>query len=264
MILSHNKGCFSTAKGAAYSGLLGLFPILSALAAVLVQMRAGPVQRIMTEFLSDVLPPGTEDLVLARFAASGERPVLLLATAVLLAIYAGSGLIMSLMEGFDAVYHVPQGRHFLKQRAVAAGLTFATAIPAVAASLLIVFGAQIEQRVIDWVSEVPLAMGVAFTFQAARLLIALGTVVGVTSLLYRVGPNRRQRWSRVWPGALVATVLWLFATAGFGWYVRNLAHYNVMYGSLATVIALLVWMYVMAAIACVGCAYNAVLERSGG
>jgi membrane protein len=263
LILSHNKGCFSTAKGAAYSGLLALFPVLSALAAVLVQMHAGPVQRTMTQFLADILPPGTEGLVLARFAAAGERPVLLLALAVLLAMYAASGLLMSLMEGFDAVYHVAEGRHFLKQRAVAAALVFGTAIPAVAASVLIVFGAQIEHRAMRMVSDAPLAMGVGLAFQAARLAVALGTVVGVTALLYHAGPNRRQRWSRVWPGALVATALWLVATAGFGWYVRNLANYNVMYGSLGTVIALLVWMYVMAAVSCVGCAYNAVLERSG-
>jgi membrane protein len=48
---------------------------------------------------------------------------------------------------------------------------------------------------------------------------------------------------------------------GFGWYVRNMAHYNVMYGSVGAGIALLVWMYLLAASALIGCEFNAAYER---
>ena len=64
-----------------------------------------------------------------------------------------------------------------------------------------------------------------------------------------------------WPGAILATVLWLPATTGFAWYVRNITNYNVLYGSVGTGIALLVWMYLLAAIALFGCEFNAELER---
>ena len=59
----------------------------------------------------------------------------------------------------------------------------------------------------------------------------------------------------------LATVFWLLATAGFGWYVRHLANYNVLYGSVGTSIALLVWMYLMSLIALLGCEFNAEFER---
>jgi membrane protein len=101
-----------------------------------------------------------------------------------------------------------------------------------------------------------------FVSRAARYALAAATTVTVTSTLYRFGPNRRQRWAGVWRGALLATVLWFFATLGFAWYVRNLAGYNVMYGSIGTGIALLVWMYLIAFIALVGCEYNAERERA--
>jgi len=64
------------------------------------------------------------------------------------------------------------------------------------------------------------------------------------------------------PGAILATVLWLAATSGFGWYVRHVGNYNVMYGSIGAGIALLVWMYLTAAIALIGCEFNAEYERS--
>ena len=62
-------------------------------------------------------------------------------------------------------------------------------------------------------------------------------------------------------GAFVATVLWLAATASFGWYVRHIGHYNVLYGSIATAILLLVWMYLLAIIALFGCEFNAHYEK---
>ena len=85
--------------------------------------------------------------------------------------------------------------------------------------------------------------------------------VSVTAMLYYFGPYRPQRWRFVWPGAILATVLWLGATTGFAWYTRNIAHYNVMYGSVGAGIALLVWMYVLAFVALVGCEFNAQYER---
>jgi membrane protein len=56
-------------------------------------------------------------------------------------------------------------------------------------------------------------------------------------------------------------VLWLPTTAGFGWYVGHLANYNVLYGSVAAGIVLLVWMYLLAVIALLGCEFNAECER---
>jgi membrane protein len=66
---------------------------------------------------------------------------------------------------------------------------------------------------------------------------------------------------RVWPGAFVATTLWLAATLGFAWYVGHIAHYNILYGSIWAVIVLLIWLYLIACIALVGCEFNAERER---
>jgi membrane protein len=67
----------------------------------------------------------------------------------------------------------------------------------------------------------------------------------------------------VWPGAVLTTILWLVATLVFTWYVRHIGNYNVMYGGIATVVLLLVWMYVLSIIAFVGCEFNAELEKAG-
>ena len=263
-----DDGCFSVAKGAAYSALLSFFPVLTSAATILVQTRAEFVSRTIEDALSEIVPPGTEDLVVQQFRVAGARPISLLVIAGLISVWAASGVIKSLIEGFQAAYRVPRSRGFMQQSILGMTLVLASAIPLLCASLLIVFGGQVERAVLGWIKGESLLTTLSSAWQwlsrLTRYALAFGTTVLVTSTLYYFGPYRRQRWHYVWPGAIVATVLWLLATSGFAWYVRNIAHYNVMYGSVGAGIALLVWMYLMALIALFGCEFNAEFERSAG
>ncbi len=268
VLASFDDGCFSTAKGAAYSALLAFFPVLTSAATILVQTRAEFVSHTFEDALSEIVPPGTEDLVVQQFRVTGARPLALLVIAGLISVWAASGVIKSLVEGFQAAYRVPRSRNFLHQSAVAMALVLGAAIPLLCASLLILFGTQLERMVLDRIRGesliLPLSSLWEWLSRLARYALAFATTVVVTASLYYFGPYRRQRWRYVWPGAALATVLWLLATSGFGWYVRNIAHYNVMYGSVGAGIALLVWMYLMAIIALIGCEFNAEYERSSG
>ena len=198
----------------------------------------------------------------------GERPVSFLIGAGIISLWAASGVIKSLIEGFQAVYRVPRNRGFVRQSGVAMSLVLLSAVPLVCASLLIVFGGQVERVVFHWMKVDPLLTPFAWVWQTAsrmaRYALAFVTTVTVTSSLYYFGPNRKQRWNHVWRGASLAALLWFLATLGFAWYMRHLASYNVMYGSIGAGIALLVWMYMIALIALVGCEFNAAYERIAG
>lgn len=266
LIAAFNDGCFGIAKGAAYSALLSFFPVLTSAATILVQTRAEFVSRTLEDFLSEVVPPGTEDLVLRQFRISGARPMAVLVVAGLISLWAASSVIKSLMEGFQAAYRVPRNRGFLHRSVVAIVLVLLAAVPLVAASLLILFGTEVERAVLRAIHANPVWNPPAWVWlwlsRTFRYAVAFATTVLVTGLLYYFGPYRRQRWRAVWPGAILATVLWLAATSGFGWYVRHVGNYNVMYGSIGAGIALLVWMYLIAAIALIGCEFNAEQERA--
>ena len=137
-----DDGSFSAAKGAAYSALLSFFPVLASAAAVLVQTRAEFVSRILERAVSEIVPPGTEELVVEQFRVTGSRPLALLMVAGLISVWAASGVIKSLMEGFQAAYRVPRNRGFVRQNAVAIALVLLSAAPLVCATLLVVFGNQ--------------------------------------------------------------------------------------------------------------------------
>ncbi|HEX3745206.1 MAG TPA: YihY/virulence factor BrkB family protein [Bryobacteraceae bacterium] len=261
-----DDGCLGIAKGAAYSALLSFFPVLASAATVLVQTRAGFVSRFLENTLDQIVPPGSEDLVMQQFRVTGARPIWLLIAAFVISIWAASGVIKSLMEGFQAIYRIPRNRSFLRTQQVAIAMVLLAAFPLVCATALVIFGGQVESTVLAWMKVDPILSPLSPLIRAASrgasYLLAFLTIVTVTSTLYWFGPYRRQRWRFVWPGATLATVFWLLATTGFAWYVRNIGHYNVMYGSIGAGIALLVWMYLIAVIALIGCAFNAEYERA--
>jgi membrane protein len=277
-IAAFEDNCFSIAKGAAYSFLLSLFPVLTAITSILIQVRAQSVVNVIAHFIAQVAPPGTEQLILWRLRERGARPLALPVMAVLVAIWAGSGAMISLMEGFQAAYRIPSGRPFLKQRAMAIFLVFVAALPAVLASSLILFGNRGEEAFIHWIGVsrdmTEISRPVQILWRIVQYVIAFCTTTLVTGLLYYFGPNyrpepitrtgsRRSRFVHVWPGAFVSTILWLLATSAFAWYVgQRISSYNIFYGSIGAVIVLIIWLYLIACIALIGCEFNAERERA--
>jgi membrane protein len=275
-IAAQEDNCYAIAKGAAYSVLLSSFPVLTTVAAILVQVKAQSIAHLLSDFLTHIVPPGTEDLILSRFREQGARPVLLLISAIGVSLWAASGAMSSLMEGFQAAYRLPTGRPFFKQRAMAILLVLIVAIPSLLASVLILFGNRSEPAFMHFMgvgkNDQELRTPILILGHLIRYAIGFATTVLVTGLLYYFGPDHRpaevrasggspSRFWSVWPGAFLATTLWLLTTLGFGVYMRHLANYNFFYGSTATVIALLIWMYLLSVIALVGCEYNAERER---
>jgi membrane protein len=267
-VAAYEDGCFGIAKGVAYSALLSFIPILTTIATILVQAKAAAVSRVLSRFIQQIVPPGSEDIVMYSFAVRGQRPPGLLVFATLLSLWAASGAMTSLMEGFRACYRIPKGRPFVRERVVAILLVFFSALPVLGASSLILLGGRVEKWVLGGIGliaggqEIIGWIGVISRF--IRSLTAFGATTAVTAMLFRFGPNRTgRRRAGVWPGAVVASVLWFIATEAFAWYVNNIANYNVMYGSIGAVIALLVWMYVLSVVALIGCEYNAERERLG-
>ncbi len=265
LFASFDDGLFTIAKGAAYSALLSFFPVLATAATVFVQMRAEVVQRRLVAFLNDVLPPGTQDVVLEQFHSRGKRPTAILIVAVLLSLWAGSSVIKSLIDGFNAAYRVPRNRSMLAHTGIGLMLAFLSLLPLFGATSLILFGGAVDSAILKLIRVDPIlnpfATGWEILSRIMQYVVAFGATASLTAILYFYGPYRKQRWSRVWPGAILATILWMLATVAFGWYVRNITNYNVLYGSVGTSMALLIWMYLLAAIALFGCEFNAEAER---
>lgn len=251
---------FATAKAAAYSSILTLFPAFLVLASILaLSNETVKFAREVTYAIGTVLPSGTTALALAYFNTNNVRPVRVIFSASLVMLTAASGVIVSWMSAFRRAYGI-QGNpwNFWHERAMAFLLIPLCMVPLGFATVLVGFGNQLQ----NWLSAhtiYELRGAVLLLWVWGRWSIGALTSIAVIALIYHLAIPRTQSWRYVLPGAVMATGLWFVATVLFGWYVTNHANYAVIYGSLAAVIALLVWMYLVSIVVLIGAEFNALI-----
>jgi membrane protein len=252
----------NTAKAAAYSGMLMMFPALLVLTTLLAQVPQGTT--LVGEFratFDQFMPAYTMDLLqsylLSRRIHSG--PVILSATS--LSVLAGLGMMLSLMEGFRRAYRLPRDQWtFWGKRLRAILLVPIALLPLSLATLVVVFGHQIEVWMVDNAGH-ELRHIVLFSWRIARWSLAAVTSASVLTVIYHFGTRRKEHWTWVVPGAITGTVLWFPATLAFGWYVTRIADYTMFYGSFGAGIATLVWLYITALSVLLGAELNGALFR---
>ncbi len=251
---------FNTAKAAAYSGMLCFFPALLVVTTLLARVDAGPSMiGIMRGTFDQILPPESMVLLQNSLDSSPVRTAPVLFSATVLAVFAGLGMMLSLMEGFRRAYELPRNNWgFWAKRFRGLLLVPISLLPLWLASLLLVFGHQIETWMVA-IADHELRLIVIFFWRMVRWGVALATTVTVLSTIYHFGTRRTEHWSRVIPGAVTATAVWFPATLAFGWYVTRISDYTRFYGSFAAGIATLVWLYLTSFSALVGAELNGVL-----
>ncbi len=249
----------SIAKGAAYSSILTLFPALMMLAAILATTHTTePFIRQISYAVGRLLPPGNSAAIRYYFEGTQKKTVGLLVPASLITLWTASGVMISWMEGFRAAYQLPKIWGLVKERAIAFLLVIMAGIPLTFATILVAFGNQIERWMI-FHSDHELGAAILLLWAMLRWLISILTSIAVLALIYHHAVPRTQPWHSVLPGATLATAAWFPATMLFGWYVRHYANYSLFYGSLATAIVLLAWLYIVSVLILVGAEFNALL-----
>jgi membrane protein len=242
--------------------MLMLFPALVVLTTLLAQVPEGTtlVGEFRTTF-EQFLPVDSMDLLQSSLQTRRIHSVQLIFSATSLSIFAALGMMLSLMEGFRRAYRLPRDEWgFWERRFRALLLVPIALLPLALATLVLIFGRQIEAWMIDNADHELRAVVLIF-WRLVRWLIALVTTVSVLSAVYHFGTKRREHWAWVAPGAIASALVWFPATLAFGWYVTRIADYSMFYGSFGAGIATLVWLYITSLSALLGAELNGVLFR---
>ena len=252
------------AAALAFYAMLALVP--AAIAAVsifgLVLDPAELANQIKT--ITDILPESAEALVSEEIQNLAEAPTtglgIGLAASLLGVLWVVSGGTRSLLHGVNIVYNVEERRPWLVQRAIAYGLTLGLIVFGVGTVALVTF-------LPGWLEDLGFGSTGVDIIQIARWpAIFLFVVMGL-ALLYRIGPHRpRSRNRLLYPGAITAAVLWLIATAGFSIYTASgFSSFDIdTYGTLVSVVVLLLWFFVSGFVILLGAEVNATLENDRG
>jgi membrane protein len=175
------------------------------------------------------------------------------------ALWSASGYVGAFMRASNRIYEVHE-RRFWKQRPLQLGITLVMVLGLAIIAMAIVLTGPLAEAVGRVLGLSSLTVTV---WSVAKWPVLLVLVMAMISLLYYVAPNVRQPGFRVvTPGAILAILLWVVASAAFGYYVANFGSYNKTYGGLGAIIIFLVWLYISNNALLLGALVNAEGERN--
>ncbi len=246
------------AAGCAFYATLALFPAISMLISIYGLLFDPLTVEPQLAMLRNLLPPTAFQLIAERVHMLVSKPPgtlglsLLFGTAV--ALWSSATGVKSIITALNLAYEEKEQRSFFQYQFTAFAITIGAIMSSVVGLALLV-----------GLPALMAFLGVPATqktlIRAASFAILLLAILLGLSLLYRYGPSRRlPKWHWVTPGSMVATVLWIAASALFSWYVATFATYDATYGPLGTVVGVMMWFFVTVYAVLLGAELNAELE----
>jgi membrane protein len=247
--------CGMISQAIAFNVFLAFFPTLLlavGLGSSWLGTRADLLDTIrdFTEFL----PPGSQGIVSEFLSRHGPDIWKFALFGWVGSLAGGSQVMKLLMDGIHLIYGDEEKLGFLHRQLRGLLLLLITVAPILVAGILGVFGRPLRHWFVGLVGKHAVVDGVWLVFFP---LVAMTLAMLALAVIYWVArPAQEERLKHVLPGAVLATLLWWVTNATFGFYVRHVS-YSVLYGGLAAVIGLLIWMQISAVVVLLGAAWNA-------
>ena len=263
----HPMATYSAAL--AYRGLFGLFPFLLILVMLvgaigfpeLFDRAADNAQeyRRVPGQLEPVVEPAREQVqpLLGMLDRAEERAgSKLLYFGVGVALWSVSAVARTLTEAFNVAYRVDETRRWWRQLAVSLAFGPILALVVIVSVALLLIGPQLVRSMAELVDLDDLFVRL---WGWLRFPVALFLLGAVLTVVYRFGPNARQRFRSVALGAALAVTLWAISSVAFAFYLANFANIGFAYGSIGAAVGLLLYLYLCAAVVLLGAELNAAI-----
>ena len=252
--------CMGLAAELAYYFLLALFPALLFVVALVSFFPVEGVLDAITGMLGRLLPHEAMVLIQEQILKIGDnKDGGLLTLGLLGAVWSTSAGVSAIIGTLNTAYDIEEGRPWWRVKLVALGLTAALAFFIVGATVLIIAGPALLERLAAY-AHMDRAFVTVWTI--ARWPAALALVAAGIGIIYYYAPDAEQDWIWITPGSVLATALWLGASSAFKFYVSHFGSYNATYGAIGGVIVLMLWLYVSGLAVLVGAELNAEIEHA--
>ncbi|MFZ3577980.1 YihY/virulence factor BrkB family protein [Virgibacillus sp. DJP39] len=182
----------------------------------------------------------------------------LISIGILGTIWSASAGINAVMKAFNVAYEVDEDRSFVVSRLIAIVLTVAMVVVICIAFLLPIFGKAIGEYLFSFLG---MSAGFIQVWDTLRWVVSSVVFFIVLLALYKLAPNKRIYLKEAIWGAIFATIGWELVSLGFSYYVSTIGSYSATYGSLWTVITLMIWFYLSGIIIVTGGVINAILQH---
>ena len=244
-----------------YYSVLSIFPALLVLISLVDLAGPSTIERLLDN-LGQVAPGSVNQILegaINNLRQTRGSAGLLALVGLAVALWSASNYIAAFMRASNAIYDVPEGRPVWKTLPIRVAVTVVVMVLLAVSAVAVVATGGLADRIGRLLG---LGSAVVTAWDLVKWPVLLLLISFLFALLYWASPNAKQGFRWVTPGGLLAVVVWVVASAGFALYVANFGSYNKTYGSLASVIIFLVWLWLSNTAILLGAELNAELERS--
>jgi membrane protein len=212
--------------------------------------------------LQGAVPAQALDLLsssLKQITSRAHTSVLLIVVGTVLALWSLTGAMSTFMTAINSAYGVQRDpRSFPRRRWIAFKLVLCFLLALLLVGGLLVFGPMLS----DWLGRKTGDPSlVSWLWWAAEWPLLIAALLAIITVMLWLAPVQRPTWHELFPGALLATVLWILSSSGFAFFTANFDNYNKTWGSLSAVIVTLVWLWLTSLALLLGAELNAEVAR---
>ncbi|MFW5672530.1 MAG: YihY/virulence factor BrkB family protein [Acetivibrio ethanolgignens] len=244
------------AAQAAFFIILSFFPFIMFL---MTLIRYLPVtEDMLISLTNQALPSHIGDYIVSLLnEIYGQSSAAIISITIITAIWSASKGIMAVIRGFNSIYGIYETRNYLYLRLISSFYTVIFAISIVGSLILLVFGNRLMLTLTRLLSQFNIKPPVIISF---RVLIALIVLFFFFLAMYIFVPNRKSTVSQEAPGALLTTISWAVFSSVYSYYIDNFANFDT-YGSLTTIVFLMLWLYFCMYILFIGSEVNVFIQE---
>ncbi|MCD4788517.1 MAG: YihY/virulence factor BrkB family protein [Bacteroidales bacterium] len=251
----------SRASSIAFSFFLAIFPMIIVFFTLIPFIPIENFQETLLNFIENITPASAQDIIRTTVTDIINRPRggLLSFTFILALVFATNGFD-SIVEAFNNTYHTIETRSWLKQRLISTLLFFIISLIIIISIVLITTGSVFlkflfEKHILN--SELSF-----YLLEIVKWIILIAMFFFTISFIYYLAPARASKFRFISAGSSLATLLTLIASLAFNYYVQNFSSYNALYGSIGTLLIILIWIYFNAIILLIGFELNASIQQA--
>ncbi len=235
------------ATSLAFSFFLAIFPSIIFLFTLIPYIPIENFQDYLFNFLQKVMPKAAFEATEGTIAdIIGNPRGGLLSFGFLTALYFSSNGFNAMISAFNETYHDIESRSVLRQRLTSFYMLFLTVL-LLAISIVVLIVSELGLNRLETNYS-----GLYHVLSFSKFIILGGLCYAIISFNYFLGPKRKKGWRFFSVGSMFATILIILAMAGFTYYVNNFGNYNKLYGSIGTLIVIMMMIYIISLILLLG------------
>lgn len=246
----NRKNISAFAASTAFFIFISLIPMLILLCSIVpyTTITEANLMRMITEITPDI----TDSLVVSIIEDVYDKSAGVISLAAIATIWSAGKGMLALMRGLNEINDVEEDRNYMIIRGIASFYTLLMLIVVLLSVVVMGFGSSIVNAIIR---ALPRSEGLFHFLMNFRLLFSLAIMIVGFAIIYAYIPNKKLKVSYQIPGAVFSSILWNVFSWGFSIYVNNVNDFST-YGNLATIVIIMLWLYIGIYIIMIGAYIN--------